>query len=66
MYIPMMNCVSVITQKKATIRFLPRVSAYKLFKKWVIVFTSPPQERLTALLASLAQGEYPSRTTRVE
>ena len=35
-YIPMINCVKVIAEKKATIRFLLRVSAYRLFKKLVI------------------------------
>jgi len=35
-YIPMINCVKVIAEKKATTRFLLRVSAYKLFKKLVI------------------------------
>jgi hypothetical protein len=33
MYIPMRNCVSVIAEKKATIRLLLRVIAYTLFKK---------------------------------
>jgi len=32
MYIPMINCVRVIAEKKAAIRFLLRVSAYKLLK----------------------------------
>jgi len=33
MYIPMINCVRAIAEKKATTRFLPSVSAYKLLKK---------------------------------
>ena len=33
MYIPMINCVRVIAEKKATTRFFLKVSAYKLFKK---------------------------------
>jgi len=33
MYIPMINCVRVIAEKKATTRFLLNVSAYKLLKE---------------------------------
>jgi len=33
MYIATINCVRVIAAKKTTIRFFPRVSAYKLFMK---------------------------------
>lgn len=32
MYIPIRNCVRVIAEKRATTRFLLRVSAYKLLK----------------------------------
>ena len=33
MYIPMRNCMRVITEKKATTRFFPRVRACKLLNK---------------------------------
>ena len=33
MYIPMINCVRVIAEKKATTRFLLNVSAYNLLKE---------------------------------
>lgn len=32
-YVPMINCARVIVEKKATILFLLKVSAYKLSKK---------------------------------
>ena len=33
MYIPIRNCARVMTEKRATTRFLLRVSAYKLLMK---------------------------------
>jgi len=66
MYIPMSNWVSAIAEKKATTRFFPSVSAYKLSKKYIIVSASLLRGRLAVLLETLVREGCTRRMSRFE
>ena len=66
MYIPIRNCVRVIAEKKATIRFFLSVNAYRLSKEWTSRSVSLLREGPTVLLETLVRERCTRKTTRFE